>query len=67
MTGGLLISRKNKLSLHKLAVLNPSQENQEKYKKNRNLFNSLVRASKKLHYANELSTTKKNQKSYGKP
>ena len=62
MTGGLLISRKNKLSLHKLAVLNPSQENQEKYKKYRNLFNSLVRASKKLHYANELSTNKKNPK-----
>ena len=62
MTGGLLISRKNKLALHKIAALNPSQANLEKYKRYRNLFNSLVRASKKLHYANELSINKNNPK-----
>ena len=62
MTGGLLVSRKRKLELHKLAILNPSQVNLEKYKKFRNLFNSLVRASKKLHYNNQLSANKKNPK-----
>ena len=62
MTGGLLISRKNKLALHKIAVLYPSQVNLEKYKRYHNLFNSLVRASNKLHFANELSINKKNQK-----
>jgi hypothetical protein len=49
MTAGLLISTKQKLDLHKKSLLNP-QLYLEQNKIYRNIFNSLVRASKKLHY-----------------
>ena len=62
MSTGLLKSRKTKLNLHKLSILTPSPENITKYKTYRNLFNSLVRASKKLHYSNKLKDNAKNPK-----
>ena len=45
MTKGLLISRKNKNLLQKKALIEPLLYN-ERYKNYRNIFNSLVRASK---------------------
>ena len=62
MTGGLLNSRRTKLSLQKKSIIDPSPVNVNHYKQYRNLFNSLVRASKKLHYAKKLNENAKNPK-----
>jgi hypothetical protein len=48
MTKGLLISRKNKMALHKKALLNPNMY-MPNYRNYRNMYNTLVRASKKLY------------------
>ena len=50
MTTGLLISRKTKISLLKTFLATPNAENCVKYKKFRNMYNKVLRASKKLHY-----------------
>ena len=46
MTVGLLTSRKTKLKLLKISLTVPSEENRNKYKQNRNIYNTLMRASK---------------------
>ena len=46
MTVGLLTSRKTKLKLLKLSLTVPSEENRNKYKQYRNIYNTLMRASK---------------------
>ncbi len=61
MTAGLLTSRNHKLDLHKKSLLNP-QLYLEQYKIYRNIFNSLVRASKKLHYDTVYSVCERSQK-----
>jgi hypothetical protein len=61
MTNGLLISRKHKLELHKLALINPS-EHLKLYRQYRNIFNSLLRASKSSYYDAKFSQYAKNPK-----
>ena len=53
MTPGLLISRKEKLRLSKVLKSNPTAENKEHYVKYRNMYNNLIRKSKKLYYSNK--------------
>jgi len=62
MSTGLLVSRGRKLALQKQSINNPSHENITKYKLYRNVFNSLVKASKKMHYHKQLSSNAKNPK-----
>ena len=62
MPAGLLISRKNKLSLLKTSLTDPSMENISKYKNYRNAFNKILRASKTAHYNQQLKQNAKNPK-----
>jgi hypothetical protein len=50
MTKGLLISRKTKLELQKNSIVNKSEANITKFKHYKNMYNRLVRMSKKLYY-----------------
>jgi hypothetical protein len=65
MTNGLLISRINKNNLHKTAVQTPSVENVDRYKAYRNVYNKLLRASKKTYFCESLHQAKKIQKNMG--
>ena len=47
MTNGLLASRRTKLKLLLISKENPSVENLNAFKQFRNLYNQLIRASKK--------------------
>jgi hypothetical protein len=58
MTKGLLISRKNKLNLYKNFTKNKTDENFQKFKRYRNIYNSLVRLSKKLYYQHKVNSCK---------
>jgi hypothetical protein len=60
MTAGLLISRRTKHSLYLKSVASPTDANISKYKAYRNIYNSLVRRSRKLHYATSLFNCRKN-------
>jgi hypothetical protein len=62
MTSDLLISRRNKIELHKAFVQNPTVENGNKYKTYRNLYNKTLRASKRMYYCENLYKAKKNPK-----
>ena len=62
MTTGLLISRSNKLKLLKIALSDNVPYNWSQYRNYRNLFNKIVRASKKLHYLKNLELSAKNPK-----
>jgi len=62
MTSGLLTSRRNKAVLHKQSILQPTPENISYYKTFRNIYNKLIRASKKLYFENELYRARKNPK-----
>jgi hypothetical protein len=59
---GLQVSRKTKLSLSKTASCIPTVVNINKYKAYRNLYNRVVRASKKLFYETELIANQSNLK-----
>jgi len=54
MSRGLLISRNTKIKLGKIAAKMPSAANVEKFKKYRNLYNTTLRAGKKLYFEKEL-------------
>jgi hypothetical protein len=60
MSNGLLVSRTNKLKLAKKCFENPSDVNISAYKMFRNLYNSLIRSSKKLYYAKILELNASN-------
>jgi hypothetical protein len=62
MTNGLLISRINKNRLHKLSLTDPSVTNIQRYKTYRNVYNSLIRKSRKLYFQQRLNTFKKDPK-----
>ena len=62
MTKGLLISRKTKNQLYKTSLLHPSESNIQGYKSFRNLFNKILRASKKLYFDNNFEKARKNPK-----
>jgi hypothetical protein len=62
MTNGLLISRSNKLKLQKLAVNSRLPIDINKFRQYRNIFNGLVRASKKMYFEQNLHIYKRNPK-----
>jgi hypothetical protein len=67
MTKGLLVSRKRKLELQKLSILDPASYFNT-FKQYRNLFNSTLRASKNLYYDTKFSLYAKNpKKNLGNP
>ncbi len=65
MTNGLLISRNTKICLHKTYLVNPNPLNKSTYKAYRNLYNSVLRCSKKLYFENNLKAHAKNPKKPG--
>lgn len=62
MTNGLLISRANKNRLHKKSLNNPTPENIGIFKRYRNIYNSLIRRSRKDYYHHNLNIFKRNPK-----
>jgi len=62
MTKGLLTSRRNKLRLLTVSVSCTSAENKNIYKKYRNMYNNLVRISKKAYFETNLNDHKNNPK-----
>ena len=65
MSKALLVSRQTKHTLHKQAILHPTQENIAKYKEYRNAFNRTVRASKRKYFEeNLLKSTKDPRKTW---
>jgi hypothetical protein len=62
ITPDLLNSCKTKEHLYVKLVKNPTAKNTDKYKAYRNIYNSLLRASKKLYYISSLKGNKKIQK-----
>jgi hypothetical protein len=62
MTAGLLISRQNKIKLQKTAAMTRNNDDILKFKQYRNVFNGLIRASKKHYFEHNLHTNKKNPK-----
>ena len=62
MTMGLLISRTNKLKLHKVALTDNVPYNWQQYRTYRNIFNKTVKLSKKLHYQTNIERNSKNPK-----
>ena len=64
MTKGLLISRNNKLTLHKKALANPNLF-YNSYKLYRNVFNRIIRASKQMYLDDNFKKYQKNPKKLG--
>ena len=62
MTKGLLISRKTKIHLLKSSLISPTTENKDSYKRYRNMYNTILRASKKFHIDDKLKRDAKNPK-----
>ena len=59
MTVGILTSRRKKATLYKLQLKSPTVSNYSKYKTFRNLYNTVIRAAKKLTFTRKLKTTQK--------
>ncbi len=59
MTPGLITSRNNKNNLYKLSLSDPNSY-LVKYKRYRNIYNTLLRAGKKLHYERKFEKYAKN-------
>jgi len=62
LTAGLLISRKTKLELCKKAALERTPESLTNYRNYRNLYNTLIRTSKKMYFNNNFAKFKKKPK-----
>ena len=62
MTAGLLVSRREKISLCSLSIKKPTVANISAFKKYRNIYNTTIRAAKKLYFDTELKKTQKNLK-----
>jgi hypothetical protein len=62
MTLGLITSRRTKLNLLKNGIANPCDENKQRYKNFRNLYNKLVRIRKRDHIHEQIQKTSKNPK-----
>jgi hypothetical protein len=60
MTTGLLVSRLKKLELAKIHSCSPTPVNNDRYKVYRNLYNRLIRISRKMYYEKVLSDNKNN-------
>jgi hypothetical protein len=61
MTNGL-VSRINKNHLHKISLIKPSASNIQTYKTYRNIYNSLIRKSRKMYFRQKLNYFRKNPK-----
>jgi hypothetical protein len=61
MTPGLIISRIHKLELQKKSIIDPTLY-LDRYRRYRDVFNSLVRASKKIYYDAKFSQHSKDPK-----
>ena len=66
MTKSLLASRRTKLKLLLISRENPSVENLNAYKQFRNLYNQLIRASKRMYYSEKIDSSKHDPKSLWK-
>ena len=66
MTEGLLISRNRKNELHKKTISCPEDGNLNLYKSYRNVYNNLIRISKKRFYEDSLKKAIKNPKKLGR-
>ena len=66
MTKGLLASRRTKLKLLLILKENPSVETLNAFKQFRNLYNQLIRASKKMYYSVKIDSSKHDLKSLWK-
>jgi hypothetical protein len=62
ITQGILVSRMRKNELLKLHVKSRTPESKEIYSNYRNMYNKIVRASKKLYYRDQISANKKDPK-----
>jgi len=62
MTQGLLVSRLTKIKLGKNSIKMPTHANIQTYKNYRNLYNTLIRTSKKLYFEQQLSFYQSNSK-----
>jgi hypothetical protein len=62
MTSGLIVSRRNKIGLLKLSITHNTDENVQKYKQYRNLYNKLVCISKKMHIEEQIKNNNKKPK-----
>jgi hypothetical protein len=62
MTQGLLISRLTKIKLGKISIKKPTNENIQTYKTYRNLYNTLIRTSKKNYFEQQLTFHQSNSK-----
>ena len=62
MTPGLLISRRTKIKLHKIALTDNVPFNWTQYRMYRNIFNKTVKASKKMQICNKINMNSKNPK-----
>jgi hypothetical protein len=60
MTNGILISRTNKRKLERKSISNPSLESKEKFKQYKNMYNKVIRTSKKIYYEEVLESNKNN-------
>jgi len=61
-TAGLLVSRRRKIRLDKIAARTRKHNDIANYKKFRNLYNTVVRAAKKIYYTKQLQTYQANMK-----
>jgi hypothetical protein len=66
MTKGLLTSCRTKVSLLKISLVNPTNENVQNFKRYRNLYNKLIRIAKKNDVHDRLERNKKIQKRLGR-
>ena len=60
MSAGILVSRRNKGLLYKSQLKNPTPLNREKFKKFRNIYNTVVRTAKKNFFQLQIESTSKN-------
>ena len=58
MTKGLLAYRRTKLKLLLISKENPSVEILNAYKQFRNLYNQLIKASKRMYYSEQIDSSK---------
>jgi hypothetical protein len=59
MTTGLMTSRRTKINLLKISLVDPSDANLQNYKRYRNLYNKLLRLAKKKDIEDRLEKNKK--------
>jgi hypothetical protein len=62
MTKGLLISRRRKNKLYKVQIVHPTHDNVMLFKRYRNIYNSLLRKSKKLYFEEAMQKFKSKPK-----